>query len=147
LAPVAATAAGAGAVPRLLAADFGTFAVRPAQIIASGDGSLIIGGTAAWIGRNPHPREPGTQFGQIGWSAWTTGHATGVGVEWTDNCKPDCAQGTYYPLPVTVVATRALNGVYTRLLLSSRIPVHGRERVTQLTLEHLNAGATGYIWR
>jgi len=125
--------------------DYGRFSVRPSQIVASGDGSRIIAGSAAWIGRNPDPKQPGSQFGRIAWTTWTASKADGIGVVWTDNCEPDCAVGTYYPLPVKLLATHVRNGVYTQLVLTSLIPVDGRKSTVRLTLTHLT-GTPGYTW-
>jgi hypothetical protein len=132
----------ASSLPRLLAEEFGAFSVRPAQIVISGDGSAIIGGPAPWIGRNPDPQHPGTQLGHITWATWTTTGATGSGDFWRDNCKPDCAGGTYFPQLVKLVASHVRDGVYTQLVLSSA----GGRRTTRYILKHLNPGPTGYIW-
>ena len=53
--------------PRLLTEDFGTtFAVAPRVIVISGDGSALLAGEAAWIGRDPTPpKHAGNQFGHI----------------------------------------------------------------------------------
>lgn len=138
--PLAATAA--APLPRLLAAEFGSFSVRPAQMILSGDGTLIIAGPAAWIGRNPSPQQPGSQFGHIAWTSWTATTAAGIGVEWLDNCKPNCAEGTYFPQKVKLAASRPAAGVYSRLTLS----FEDGARTERLTLQHLNPGPNGYVW-
>ena len=136
------TATNAAPLPRLLAATFGSFSVRPAQMILSGDGSLIIAGPAAWIGRNPTPQRPGGQFGHITWTAWTATAATGVGVEWLDNCKPNCAEGTYFPATVRLAASQPAAGVYGRLTLS----FPDGARTERFTLQHVNSGPNGYVW-
>jgi hypothetical protein len=137
--PVTATAA---LSPRLLTGEFGSFSVRPAAIVLSGDGSLVIAGNAAWIGRNPSPHGTASQFGHIEWTAWTATHATGSGVEWLDNCKPNCAQGTYFPQPVELAASRLTDGRYTRLILRFPDGAH----TEHLTLEHTGRGPHGYNW-
>ena len=137
--PVIATAAPS---PQLLTGEFGSFSVRPAAIVLSEDGSLIIAGNAAWIGRNPSPQGTASQFGHIDWTAWTATHATGSGVEWLDNCKPDCAQGTYFPQPVELAASRPSGGDYTRLIL--HFP--DGARTERLMLEHPGHGPHGYDW-
>ena len=39
---------------------------------------------------------------QIVWRTWTATDASGIGVHNIDNCKPDCAFGTYSSYPVAV---------------------------------------------
>jgi hypothetical protein len=88
LAATALSAALAGAstqTTKLLEADAGKFVVRPGQIIPNADGGIIFGG----------PRRPGQKLGHITWQSWSKTDARGKGVEWVNNCKPDCAQGTY----------------------------------------------------
>ena len=80
-AALSVTASAAAPLPRLLAAEFGSFSVRPPQMVMSGDGSDIIGGNAPWVGRNPDPQQPGSQLGHITWTAWTATGATGIGVQ------------------------------------------------------------------
>ena len=138
----AATATAAATLPRLLTEEFGSFRVRPTQMTLSEDGSLIIAGNAAWIGRNPSPQTPGSQFGHIVWTSWTATQATGSGVEWLDNCKPNCAQGTYFPQTVELAASRPAAGVYSRLILRFT----DGARTERLTLKHLNPGPNGYVW-
>jgi hypothetical protein len=142
LALASPAAAGTTALPRLLAEDFGTFAVRPAQVVISGDGSAIIGGPAAWVGRNPDPQHPGSQLGHITWATWTTTGATGSGDFWLDNCKPDCAGGTYYPHLVKLVASHVGGGVFGQLVLT----FVGRQRTARYAVKHLNPGPAGYVW-
>ena len=140
-----ATAIAANTLPRLLAADFGTFVVRPTQIIASPTAGEIMGGPAAWIGRNPDPAQTGSQFGQIDWSTWTASQAVGHGDLWADNCKPNCADGTYFPLPIKLVATRVRYGAYTRLSISSRTTTEYAS-VSILKLTQFKPGPQGYTW-
>lgn len=128
-------------LPRLLTEDYSTgFSVKPAQIVPSGDGSVELAGPAAWIGRNPAPRHPGTQFGHIAWSKWTAREAVGAGVLWIDNGKPDEAQGTYYPHDVRIVAGRVRSGRFTRLTLS----YDGSARSTVFTLTR--GFGPGFVW-
>jgi hypothetical protein len=44
---------------------------------------------------------------KLNWSTWTLTEATGTGVEWADNCSPNCAQGKWTPSNVIVVLWRA----------------------------------------
>jgi hypothetical protein len=105
-------------LPRLLTENTSTsFAVRPPTITPSDDGSSIVAGSAAWIGRDPNPQGAFAQFGHIDWTGWTTSQATGTGVLWVDNGTPSEADGTFYPTTVKILASRVRNGVYTRLVL------------------------------
>lgn len=44
-------------------------------------------------------------FTGITWRGWGTGTATGTGTAHADNCKPNCAQGTYHQYPGTITLT------------------------------------------
>jgi hypothetical protein len=57
--------------------------VRPTSMGLSADGSLYVTG--------------------IRWHGWGTGKATGTGTAHADNCKPNCAQGSYSTHPATIV--------------------------------------------
>jgi len=116
LLPVASTA---NSLPRVLTEDFSsTFAVRPAQIVPSGDGSFVIAGEASWIGRNPEPKRQGTQFGHIVWTSWTASQATATAVVWADNGVPNEADGTFFPRHVNLVASSVHAGLFTHLTLT-----------------------------
>ncbi len=137
----AAAPSAAGTLPRLLTEDFAnSFSVAPPTIVVSGDGSALVAGQAAWIGRDPNPNHGGSQFGRISWTAWTTSHATGVGVYWLNNCAPDCAQGTYFPHDVKIVASRVRNARFTRLVLS---PTAAGGKASVFVLQH---AGSGYVW-
>jgi hypothetical protein len=84
--------------------------VRPAQIIYTGDGTGILGGFDGGKGKG---------FGHLTWTRWTTGSAFGHGADWIDDCRPDCAQGTYTAHKATVNAFRPSGGRFTRLTISS----------------------------
>ena len=44
---------------------------------------------------------------KIVWNSWTNDGATGHGVEFQDNCVPNCAQGSATYAPVTITLTGA----------------------------------------
>jgi hypothetical protein len=71
---------------------------EPSTVYLSGDGSLYAV--------------------HITWTGWGTAAATGHGTAEANDCKPDCAQGTFSAHPVTITLTRpaAWHGddVYTR---------------------------------
>ena len=132
---------GAGALPRLLTEDFAkSFSVAPPTLVVSGDGSALVAGEAAWIGRDPNPNHGSSQFGHITWTTWTVSHATGVGVYWLNNCAPNCAQGTYFPHDVEIVASRVRNARFTRLVLAPTA-AGGKPRVFVL-----QRAGSGYVW-
>ena len=132
---------GAATLPGLLTEDFAkSFSVAPAAIVVSGDGSALVAGDAAWIGRNPNPNHGGSQFGHITWTAWTASHATGVGVYWLNNCAPNCAEGTYFPHDVKIVASRVRNALFTRLVLA---PAAAGGKPSVFVLQH---AGSGYVW-
>lgn len=84
------------------------FEVRPAVIGYTGDGTGYVGGFGGQ-GRN--------HFGHMKWLTYTTQVATGSGALWGDNCEPDCARGTFSPVPVKVRAFAPRCGHFTRLTL------------------------------
>jgi hypothetical protein len=84
--------------------------VRPAQIIYTGDGSGILGGFDGGKGKG---------FGHLSWTRWTTGSALGHGADWIDDCRPDCADGTYAAHAATLNAFRPQGGHFTRLTVKS----------------------------
>ena len=84
--------------------------VRPAQIIYTGDGSGVLGGFDGGKGKG---------FGHLTWTRWTTGSAFGHGADWIDDCRPDCADGTYTAHRATVNAFRPRGGRFTRLTMRS----------------------------
>lgn len=62
-----------------------SFQVRPGTIFFGVDVGLIFGGR----------RRPGKSFGHIGWQRWGEASASGAGIEWVNDCRPNCAQGTW----------------------------------------------------
>ena len=103
--------AGAAALPGVLT-QIGhgpPFAVRPAQIIYTGDGSGILGG---FSGKGPNPH-----FGRLSWTVWNQHQAVGHGAVWLDDCEPNCAQGTFHPYSVRVHAYDVQRGHFVHLTL------------------------------
>ena len=105
-------APGAARLPTLLAdgprGRAYTWQVRPAQITYTGDGSGILGGSGGTSAAHP---------GRLKWTGWTRTGATGSGTVWIDDCKPDCADGTFNGHRVKVNAFRPVKGHFTRLTL------------------------------
>jgi hypothetical protein len=63
----------------------GQMRARPMVVTVSVDGSLYVAA--------------------ITWRGWGTGNATGTGTAHADNCKPNCAQGTFHEYPATITLT------------------------------------------
>lgn len=123
---VAAAAAPAARLPTVLTqiGPGSTFAVRPAQIIFTGDGSGILGGF--------RPGGPNHHFGRLTWTRWSRREADGHGAVWLDDCEPNCAQGTFHAFAVKVRALDPRHGHFTVLTL--RYTFAGKRVVDRRTL-------------
>ena len=96
----------------------------------SGDGTSFLAGNN---GRGKQTVRNWPRWtGHIVWSSWTMTQAVGAGVNWIDNCRPDCARGKYYGHPARLRAYRPRNGRFTRL--RTRIRSNGRWRTQTRTL-------------
>jgi hypothetical protein len=100
--------------PGLLTAQDGSFGVRPATIVYTGDGTGIIGR----LGKGSKAK------GGIDWELWGPLVAYGVGTVWLDDCTPDCADGTFHEHGVRVLADAPAGGRFTRLTLLIRFGSH-----------------------
>jgi hypothetical protein len=98
--------------------------VRPAQIVYTGDGSGILGGFDGGRGEG---------FGHLRWTKWTAGSAFGHGADWINDCRPDCADGTYTAHAATVNAFRPRGDRFTRLTVKSSY--RGKPLVNRMKLE------------
>lgn len=118
--------------PRLLSeTDSGSFAIRPATVIPSGDGSFEIG-------------RLGTHRGHaIRWRVWSAAKAFGVGTVWIDNGIPNEAQGTFYPHGGSISASRVHNGRFTRMTVRWR--QNGQTQRVVLKLRKVGAGP--WFWQ
>ncbi|HXE44085.1 MAG TPA: hypothetical protein VN635_02695 [Conexibacter sp.] len=87
------------------------FAVRPASIGYTGDGTGFLGGSDG-----SGPRHPG----HLHWSTYTQHEGIATGVDWLDDCDPSCAGGDFHPVSVRVRVFRTGSGHFTRLLLRYR---------------------------
>jgi hypothetical protein len=97
--------------------------VRPAEIVYTGDGSGVLGGFDGGRGKG---------FGHLRWTRWTTGSAFGHGADWIDDCRPDCADGTFTAHAATVNAFRPRDGRFTRLTMTSSY--RGKPLVSRMKL-------------
>jgi hypothetical protein len=126
--PLGSASAVAATQPKLLAGPYGSsssFEVRPATLILSPDGSAILGRLPNWVGRPGGRRYIGPDRGSLNWQWWTPKQAEqagygrrigayAYGILWNNDCKPDCATGTYYASDAELTAWRVRDGHYTR---------------------------------
>jgi hypothetical protein len=80
--------------PRLLKVSFGAFALRPATLAPSGNGTFNIGDLA----------------GHIHWRVWNARKAYGLGTVWIDDGIPNEALGTFHGYRGSVTAVRVRGG-------------------------------------
>jgi hypothetical protein len=123
---LAGSALAGGVLPTLLGNSVkgpSKLLVRPAEIIYTGDGSGILGGFDGGKGKG---------FGHLVWTRWTTGSAFGHGADWIDDCRPDCAGGTFTAHRATVNAFRPRRGRFTRLTISTSD--RGKPLISQMKL-------------
>jgi hypothetical protein len=115
--------------PRLLMGDFTSrFAVRPATISFGVSANEIIGGTGISLSQF----EAG-KLGHIRWSHWTSASAVGHGLMWSNDCSPNCPEGTYHAGTVAITAHDGFSGRYRRLSYvyradGRRVHIHARLR-------------------
>ena len=87
--------------------------VRPPVISYTGDGTGFLGGR--------HSSPPGNlDRGGIHWLSWTQRSAFGRGFAWVNDCRPDCAGGSFSKHRATVRATRPRHGHFTRMTIAYR---------------------------
>jgi hypothetical protein len=127
--------ASAGAAPRVLAGfSAHDFEVRPAAISYTGDGTGYLGGTD---GSGPRASE----YGHLTWVRWGRRTAYATGVDWLNDCDPDCAAGTFSAVPATVRLGAVRHNRYTHMTI--RYEYQGRSTTDRRTLRK-----TGrfYVW-
>ncbi|MBS1879411.1 MAG: hypothetical protein JST31_07860 [Actinobacteria bacterium] len=109
----AGPAAAGPALPRLATQEPGhELQVRPPTVSFTGDGTGYLGG------RTTSPRHLGR--GGIDWRSWTRSAAFGRGFAWINDCRPDCAGGSFHKHRATVRARRARHGLFTRMTIVFR---------------------------
>jgi hypothetical protein len=107
-APVAMASGGLPKIPSY-SGPYGKhdFKVRPA-VIDYGMGSAFFAGR--------HRSAP------LSWTSWTATSGKGSGWDWLDNCKPNCAAGTFhsYPVNLKVWNPQTVNGhlIFTRMTVT-----------------------------
>jgi hypothetical protein len=103
----AATAGAAAHTSKLLVSDSGPFKVKPANVYYA-NGHAVLGGKGA---------DPPGSFGTFHWNSWSSRKATGSGTAWTNDCKPDCGEGTFVSTAATATASAAKGGHFTALTI------------------------------
>ncbi len=112
------------ALPKALTQEKPAFAVRPAQISYTGDGTGVLGGRRGGGGR---------EFGRITWTSWTGRAAHGRGQVWINDCEPDCAGGSFSPRPVRIALSQPRDGKFR--LLTIRYRYRGKTYVDRRDVE------------
>ena len=69
------------------------------------------------------PADAANQIIHIKWSDWGKAEATGTGEQWSDNCDPDCASGTFHSYGTATVTA------------SDPVNVHGTEYYNRVTVD------------
>ncbi len=72
----------------------GDLQAKPSSITYSGDGSAFFAGAK---GSNNRAKP-------LTWSSWTASGGQGSGFNWLNNCKPNCAAGTFHTFAVKLDA-------------------------------------------
>lgn len=111
--PVALASAGLPKVPTFTGPNSKhDLQVRPASILYAADGSGF------WAG----PRRSGHKYDPLSWTSWTSSSANGSGFDWVNDCRPDCASGTFHSYPIKLALSRPRTEgkhlVFTRLTLT-----------------------------
>jgi hypothetical protein len=86
--------------------------VRPATVAYTGDGTGYLGG------RDDNPRHP-HRGGGLHWVAWKKTFALAHGWDWLNNCRPDCARGSFHRFRAIVRARRPRHGLFTRMTIKT----------------------------
>jgi hypothetical protein len=114
--------------------------VKPKSIIYTGDGSGFFAGAQ---------RVSKTNLGSLHWSKWNKKKAIGSGGNWLNDCKPDCAKGTFHGYPVTLKLTQPKliksRSVFTQMLVTytGKLPAHA---VKTSTWKLAHSGKL-YFWK
>jgi hypothetical protein len=126
----ASTALAANPLPTLLTGSGeNAFAVRPATINYTGDGSGVLG------------RFPSKNKGFLRWTSWGPQAAMATGTVWLNDCQPSCAGGQFRAYNVRLTADHVRGAHFTQMTLRYRY--NGKAVVDSRTLERI--GVT-YQW-
>lgn len=96
------TSAQAEAGARTQVVDCGHYRVEPALLVLTcGDGN--------------------TYLAKMHWAGWHANRARGHGRLWINNCKPNCAGGTFHHYPVRVRLDKAVSAKMHRVFSEARL--------------------------
>jgi hypothetical protein len=119
--------------PHLLRQTYSSsFAIRPATVIPSGDGALLIGNLYKHRGH------------AIRWRTWSARAAYGVGIVWIDDGIPNEALGTFIGYRGSISVSRVRGGLFTRMTIRW-LQSTGHEHRMFLKLSKVGAGP--WFWR
>jgi hypothetical protein len=99
----------AARLPAVLTEHNPPFQVRPATIDYTGDGSAVVGGL-----NGTGPRH----LGRLKWTTYNKRRGAATGLLWINNCMPDCADGRFSSVRVSVHVFSPHSGHFRRLTLS-----------------------------
>jgi hypothetical protein len=109
-----------GRPPTLLSADItSVFAVRPATISFGASADVLIGGPGI-----TQSQFKAGDYGHISWSRWTSASAVGRGLIWSNDCNPNCPEGTYHSSQVAIRAGDGNSGRFRWLSYTYRTEGH-----------------------
>jgi hypothetical protein len=118
--------------------------VKPPSIVYTGDGSGLFAGT------QHVPHSP--NFGRLTWTTWTTSTALGSGDNWLNNCRPDCAGGTFHGFAVKLNLSRpevvAGHHVFTRMKVTytGTVPSHATRTQTWKLRHNVTNSGVFFFW-
>jgi hypothetical protein len=99
----------AARLPAVLTEHNPAFQVRPATIDYTGDGSAVVGGL-----NGSGPRH----LGRLKWTTYNERQGSATGLLWINNCMPDCADGRFSSVRVSVKVFSPHSGHFRRLTLT-----------------------------
>jgi hypothetical protein len=109
-------------LPSVLTQGHPLFKVKPAVISYTGDGTAVVGGPDGTSARH---------LGRLRWTTYNVHQGIAVGLLWLDDCKPNCAAGTFSPRKVNVhVFWPSARHRFRRLTL--RYVYRGRSEIVRL---------------
>ena len=96
--------------------------VRPPFVGYTGDGTGYLGGRKD----NPRHGVDGSGGSGLHWLSWGSRSAVAHGWDWLNNCRPDCAGGSFHRFRAIVRARRPRHGLFTRMTIKTKFDGHWR---------------------
>jgi hypothetical protein len=88
-----------------------------------------------------------SQLRDLHWNIWNQTQASGWGDALSDNCNPDCAQGSITPIRITITVSGVVNNHYTYMAWTNGGTINnhlsGSEVYLQLSLGGKKVAASG----